>query len=78
MAGPILLFNIYEVAARLGVTVGTVWELMERKVINSHGYVYEQAIPVFKEPTIDKAREWLAKHGDKLPLRAEDGSDDNG
>lgn len=77
MAGPILLFNIYEVAARLGVPIGTVWELMERKVINSHGYVYEQAIPVFKERDITKARDWLAEHGDKLPLRVE-GSDDNG
>lgn len=76
MAGPILLFNIYEVAARLGVPIGTVWELMEREVIRPHGYVYEQAIPVFKEPTIDKARDWLAEHGDKLPLRME-GSENN-
>lgn len=72
-----LLYNLYEMSARLGVSIGTVLELMERGAIRPHGFAYEQAIPLFEERDLDKARDWLAEHGDKLPLRAE-GSDDNG
>lgn len=65
-----LLFSLYEMSARLGVPIGTVLELMERGAIRPHGFAYEQAIPLFEEGDIKKARDWLAKHGDKLLVRA--------
>lgn len=68
MAEPKLLFNIYEVAARLGVPVGTVQDLVTRHIIATHGSVYEQRIPVFEPRTVEQARRWLEKHGDKLLL----------
>jgi hypothetical protein len=68
MSEPKLLFNIYEVAARLGVSVGTVQDLMTRRIIRSEGSVYEQRIPVFTPTAVQQARRWLAEHGAELTL----------
>lgn len=73
-----LLFSLYEMAARLGVPIGTILELVERGAILPHGFAYEQSIPLFEERDIEKARAWLAEHGDKLPLRASESEDENG